>query len=278
MNGIIHDVISSQKKHPVLLQIYDYRQMFDAIYLEEAINDIYDAGCIDDNSSLLYKANKEVSVRVNTPYGQTEEQTLENVVLQGDTFGSLLASVQVDKICQEVEQVGLGYKYKNVLPVSMLALVDDLIGITNAGFKAQQMNAIINVKSAEKRLQFGVSKCKSMLISKKPDLVQNSQLSVDNWVITHNEDMKTRELRLVETYEGKIMIDKTEKQKYLGFHLSSKGDNMINIKQLKNKSIGIIRKIFAKLESLKLRKYYFECGIIFLNVMLCSSLLHACET
>ena len=126
--------------------------MFDAIYLEEAINDIYDAGCIDDNLSLLYKANKEVSVRVNTPYGQTEEQTLENVVLQGDTFGSLLASVQVDKICQEVEQVGLGYKYKNVLPVSMLALVDDLIGITNAGFKAQQMNAIINVKSAEKRL------------------------------------------------------------------------------------------------------------------------------
>ena len=61
----------------------------------------------------------------------------------------------------------------------MLALVDDLIGITNAGFKAQQMNAIINVKSAEKRLQFGVSKCKSMLISKKPELVQNSQLSVD---------------------------------------------------------------------------------------------------
>ena len=145
-----------------------------------------------------------------------------------DTFESLLASVQVDQIFQEVGKAGLGYKYKNVLPVSMLALVDDLIGITDAGCKAQQMKASINVKSAEKRLQFGISKCKSILISKKPEFVQNSQLSVDNWVITHNEDMKTREIRFVETYEGKILIDKTEKQKYLGFHLSSSGDNMIN--------------------------------------------------
>ena len=35
--------------------------------------------------------------------------------------------------------------------VSMLAPIDDLVGITNAGFKAQPMNAIINVKSGEKK-------------------------------------------------------------------------------------------------------------------------------
>lgn len=34
----------------------------------------------------------------------------------------------------------------------MLGLVDDLIGITDAGFKAQQMNSIIISKTAEKRL------------------------------------------------------------------------------------------------------------------------------
>ena len=37
-------------------------------------------------------------------------------------------------------------------------------------------------------------------------------------------------------------------------------------------------KIFSTLESLKLRKYYFECGVIFLNVMLRSSILYGCET
>ena len=64
----------SKEKHPVLLQIYDYRQMFDAIFLEEALSDLYDAGCKDDNLSLLYSANKEIFMTVNSPHGQTEEQ------------------------------------------------------------------------------------------------------------------------------------------------------------------------------------------------------------
>ena len=55
--------------------------MFEAIFLEEAISDIYDAGCIDDNLSLLYNVNKEIFVRVNTPCGLTKEETLENVVI-----------------------------------------------------------------------------------------------------------------------------------------------------------------------------------------------------
>ena len=67
-------------------------------------------------------------------------------------------------------------------------------------------------------------------------------------------------------------------QKYLGFIISSKGDNLANIRSVKNKSNGIIRKILEKLESLNPRKYYFECGVLFLNTMLRSSILYACET
>ena len=50
------------------------------------------------------------------------------------------------------------YKYKNFLPVCMLGLIDHLIGISNAGYKTQQMNAMKNLKTSTKRLQFGVSK------------------------------------------------------------------------------------------------------------------------
>ena len=101
INGIIHDVLKSKKKKPVMLQIYGYAQMFDSINLEQAISDIYDAGLKDENLSLLYKANKEIFMAVNTPNGLTDRQVLENIVLQGDTFGSILASVQLDSIGQE---------------------------------------------------------------------------------------------------------------------------------------------------------------------------------
>ena len=48
--------------------------------------------------------------------------------------------------------------------------------------------------------------------------------------------------------------------------------------EFEDSSLGITRKIFTKLESLKLRKYYFECALIFLNVILRSSILYASET
>jgi hypothetical protein len=130
INGIIHDVMSSKRKIPVVLQIYDYKQMFDAIHLKQALSDVYDFGLNDDNLSLIYQANRDVRMAVNTPSGLTERQSLKNVILQGDTFGSILASVQVDSIEKEVEASGYGYMYQDKLPVSLLGLVDDMIGVT----------------------------------------------------------------------------------------------------------------------------------------------------
>ena len=52
---------------------------------------------------------------------------------------------------------------------------------------------------------------------------------------------------------------------------------MDNINEMKTKSIWIIRKIFKRLNGLNLQKYYFESAKIFLNVMLRSSILYACE-
>ena len=91
--------------------------------------------------------------------------------------------------------------------------------------------------------------------------------SIDNWNIKHMKNKNTGEIEFSEEYDGRIHLEQTEKQKYLGFILSCKGDNMINIQNLKNKSIVIIRKFFDNLESLKLRKYHFECALIFLNVI-----------
>ena len=98
INGIIHEVMKSKKMKPVQLQFYDYSQMFDSINLEEAISDIFDAGVDDDNLVMVYKANSEVDMAVKTPYGLTSRKIVKNIVLQGDTWGSILTSVQVDMI------------------------------------------------------------------------------------------------------------------------------------------------------------------------------------
>ena len=78
-------------------------------------------------------------------------------------------------------------------------------------------------------------------------------------------------------FKGPTKIEQTSTQLYLGFVLSSSGDNMAHINMIKKKSIGVIKKIFNRLNSLNLQKYYFECSLIFLNVMLRPSILYGCD-
>ena len=52
---------------------------------------------------------------------------------------------------------------------------------------------------------------------------------------------------------------------------------MANIKEIKKKSIGIVRTTLNKLNSLHLKNYYFECSVILMNVMIRSSILYASD-
>ena len=116
-----------------------------------------------------------------------------------------------------------------------------------------------------------------MLIGKNSESIIDSVLMDDNWKIEYEDNSTTGEADLVETYSGQIAIKKTDEQKYLGFVLSSKGENMANINQIKKKSIGLVRKIINRLNSLNLKKYFFECAIILMNSMLRPSILYAAE-
>ena len=44
VNGIICDVLSTKKKTAVDIQIFDYKQCFDSLWLQECLNDIYTNG------------------------------------------------------------------------------------------------------------------------------------------------------------------------------------------------------------------------------------------
>ena len=143
INGIIHDVLSSKNKKPIILQIYDYSQMFDSIGLKQSISNDFETGLRNNNLSLLYKANSEIFMAVNTPSGLTQRQVIRDSVLQGYTFSSLLALVQVDSIGQDCSRSGYGYKYMDKLHIGILGLVDDTVAVTEAGCKYGHLKHII---------------------------------------------------------------------------------------------------------------------------------------
>ena len=117
-----------------------------------------------------------------------------------------------------------------------------------------------------------------MLVGENIESIHRSKFFVDQWSVEHLQENNSEETCLKETFIGKIEMGQCDEQKYLGFVISNSNNNMANIKSVRNKSFGIIRTIFEKLKALNLRKYYFECGMIFLNVMLRSSILYGSET
>ena len=88
-------------------------------------------------------------------FGLTEEAQLDKVVLQGEVWGPILASNQVDTFGKEMldKDILFMYKYKGYVPVLILGQIDDTIRITVAGYKASQMMSYINIKTAYKYLR-----------------------------------------------------------------------------------------------------------------------------
>ena len=106
LNGIICDILSTKRKTPVDIQIFDYKQCFDSLWLQECLNDVYDSGVKDDQLSLLYNINTHVKVAVKTPVGRTNRESIYNVITQGDVFWPIMCSNQVDTFGKECLEEG----------------------------------------------------------------------------------------------------------------------------------------------------------------------------
>ena len=71
----------------------------------------------------------------------------------------------MDKIGKECEERGIHlYKYKNLVNVMPLSMVDDLLTITNCGSKSVAANSFVMNKIEMVKLSCGEDKCKQIHI------------------------------------------------------------------------------------------------------------------
>ena len=172
---IIYEIINSviKGKEPCIdLHIYDLEKAFDALWLEECMNDVFDSLSEenkDEKVALLYESNKKNLVAVTTAVGLTERINIPNIVQQGGTWGPSLCSNSVDTIGKKLMNRGeISYLYKNTVRVMPLAMVDDINAISRCGLDSIALNTYINTQIELKKLRFhvpdmnGKSKCHKM--------------------------------------------------------------------------------------------------------------------
>jgi hypothetical protein len=271
LNGIINEATKDKSKS-VDIQILDYRQCFDAMWLEECINDLYESGVQNSNLGLIYEANKTNQVAVMTPNGLTERVAIKNIVMQGEVLGPIECSVSVDRFGKEcISEQKLLYYYKGLVGVPPLAMVDDLACVSVCGVDTVMMNGYINAKTNTKKLQFGKDKCHRMHIGKRNSYCPD--LFIDTWEVKNVEEFEAKSEEESDIFEGECKMDDSEEEKYLGDLISADGTNTKNIKARKDKGFGIVDQIISMLTDICFGPHFFQVALVLRSSLFINSIL-----
>ena len=188
--AVINSVLKTKDKC-IDIQIYDLVKAFDNLWLEDSMIDLVDSteeSNQNDKLALVYKASEANLIAVKTPMGLTERVNMPLITLQGGTWGPMGCSNSIDKIGKESEKnSSMCYYYKGIAKILPMAMVDDLLSVSDCGTQSVVINSFINTKIEMKKLTFhtqnkeGMSKCQKMHIGNP-----NSNCPVLSWKRNNN--------------------------------------------------------------------------------------------
>ena len=126
---------------------------FDKLWLQDCIIELAKLGC-NKNDFEIYKLNETAQVKINTPYGDTENIEIKEVVKQRTTYGPIMCCASAAKVNEIGEKVIC--KYGN-METSMPIFMDDIAAIGDAGTIRKRIRNCRKME-IEKKIQHGLKK------------------------------------------------------------------------------------------------------------------------
>ena len=257
--GVINSVMNKESP-PVDIQFYDLKQCFDAMWLEESMNNLCDTIPTeewDNKLALVYQNNCSNNVAVKTPFGLTDRVSINKIVTQGGVWGPIQCSNQVDRLGKECEERNIHlYTYKGMVKILPLAMIDDILAIANCGIKSVGANTFINTKTELNKLEFSEPKCKHMYVGEECPFCPVLEV--------HGHE-----------------ISKTTGEKYLGDIVGDtilgNGCNSKNVANRRSKGLGFVAQIMSILDTVSLGYFVFDIGTLLRESLLVNGILFNTE-
>ena len=234
--------------------MYDVAKCFDSLWVQECINDMFDAGIQNDKLNLLHLLNENAQVAAKTSSGLTERKDIPNIIMQGTVWGGMFCTTTMDKLGKyKYENPDMLYMYKNKVGVPALEMVDDILDVQKCGVDAIKSNALINTFIEHKKMSMGHEKCERIHCGKKtsscPDLMVPDQPMHSSGEVT-----------------------------YLGDQVTSSANNVKTISKRKAKGYGIISDIMFLLEAIPNGRHRTKVGLELRQAWFLNSVLLNMET
>ena len=107
----------------------DAVKCFDKLWLQDCITELAKLGYSKDDLEILYKLNETAQVKINTPYGDTENIEIKEVVKLWTTYEPIMCCASIGRVNEISEKVIC--KYGNI-EIGMAVFMDDIAAMGNA--------------------------------------------------------------------------------------------------------------------------------------------------
>ena len=150
--------------------------------------------------NLVYQGNSTAKVAIKNGTHLTDRFVIDNVVMQGSVWGSLMCTATMSKIGDNAYlNPNICYKYKGAVDIPPLGMIDDLLCIQKCSMSTT-VNTSVNSFIETNKLKLGQSKCGQIHIGKYNDACPELKV--------HSNSM-----------------NKTKREKYLGDYVTAVGNN-----------------------------------------------------
>ena len=138
-----------------LFVLFDVVKFFDKLWLQETLNDLFEAGITNVKLVLIYKENQKNSIAIKTPFGITKRFDVEDIIMQGTVFGPLKCTTSMNQLGAMAYKRGTPLlAYKETVQIPVLGMIDDLATVTKCGKESIVSNSITNTFIESKRTVF----------------------------------------------------------------------------------------------------------------------------
>ena len=242
LNAVLNSILEGDEDS-LDFQAYDVKETFDSLWLDEVINELFEAGFNNDKLNLLFLENESALVAVKTSSGTSRRELISKIIMQGTVWGGLCCTVLMDKLGKIFyDKPELMHKYKGLVPVPPLEMVDDVMCITNCSPQSVQANAVVN----------SFMECKKMILNRKK--CHKLHIGIDRKCANlkvHDETMTN-----------------SDKVKYLGDQIDVTGKAKTTIEERKAKGYGIISEITAITDDIPLGQWRIQAALMLRQAML----------
>ena len=209
-----------KNKWQMFITYYDVTKAYDRADIEDMLVTTWEHGLKGKLWRLMKALNTNLTAKIKTRHGLTEEiSRIAGGKQGGKNFGFLFAKM-MDVMAEEMEKDPIfGVKFEELV-IALLEWVDDVATFAIGSEQQKQTMAHVNDFAVRHKLKWGKEKCKVMEVG-------NGGYVNKEWDL------------------GKMKIDSCTDYKYLGDWIMRNGSNKKNLEEREGKVMAATRKIIS---------------------------------